>query len=241
MPSCIVVLLFGASLSSCAGAGTGGSGRWSTSRARAAVSDCELGHDPLRELLAELDAPLVERVDVPDRTLGEHLVLVERDELAERVRRELGARIVDDGWLPANTRCGDLVGAHAFGARPRRSVLPNASASGCASRFATSRSWWSPSELVGLREPDEVGRDQLRALVDQLVVGVLAVGAGLAPHDRAGLTRRPGRPRGRPTCRCSPCRAAGSTRAGARGTGCTAAPRASRRRRSRRTRCRSGP
>ena len=40
------------------------------------------------ELLAQLDAPLVERVDVPDRALREHLVLVDRDELAERVRRE---------------------------------------------------------------------------------------------------------------------------------------------------------
>src|ERR1700734_1349521 len=36
------------------------------------------------ELLAEFDTPLVERVDVPDRALREHLVLVERDEPAER-------------------------------------------------------------------------------------------------------------------------------------------------------------
>ena len=38
-----------------------------------------------------------------------------------------------------------------------------------------------------LAEPDEVDRDQLRALVDELVEAVLAVGAGLAPEDRAGL------------------------------------------------------
>src|SRR4051794_26998094 len=31
----------------------------------------ELGDDPLGEHLAELDAPLVERVDVPDHPLGE--------------------------------------------------------------------------------------------------------------------------------------------------------------------------
>jgi len=30
----------------------------------------------------------------------------------------------------------------------------------------------------------EVGGDQARSLVDQLVEGVLAVGAGLAPDDR---------------------------------------------------------
>ena len=46
-------------------------------------------------------------------------------------------------------------------------------------------------DLVRLREPDEVARDQLRALVDQLVERVLAVGARLAPHDRAGLPRDP--------------------------------------------------
>ena len=42
---------------------------------------------------------------------------------------------------------------------------------------------------VGYRlgEADEVGRDDLGALVDQLVVGVLPVGAGRAPHHRTGL------------------------------------------------------
>ena len=38
--------------------------------------------------LAQLDAPLVERVDVPDRALREDGVLVEGDELAEHFRRE---------------------------------------------------------------------------------------------------------------------------------------------------------
>ena len=51
-------------------------------------SGLELGHDPLRQHLAQLDAPLVERVDAPDRALGEHLVLVQGDERAERRRRQ---------------------------------------------------------------------------------------------------------------------------------------------------------
>ena len=38
---------------------------------------------------------------------------------------------------------------------------------------------------------DEVARDDLGALVDQLVEGVLAVRPGLAPHDRAsGVVHR---------------------------------------------------
>src|SRR4051812_24616285 len=52
------------------------------------LSGLELRDDPLRELLAQLDAPLVEGVDVPDRALGEDGVLVERHQRAEGVRGE---------------------------------------------------------------------------------------------------------------------------------------------------------
>src|SRR5438034_11759049 len=48
----------------------------------------ELRNDPLGQHLAQLDSPLIERVDVPDDALGEHAVLVERDELSERLRRQ---------------------------------------------------------------------------------------------------------------------------------------------------------
>ena len=46
------------------------------------------GVDRTGQLLAQLDAPLVERVDVPDHALHEHLVLVQRDQPAERARRQ---------------------------------------------------------------------------------------------------------------------------------------------------------
>src|SRR5688572_9460102 len=48
----------------------------------------ELGQDAPGERLAELDAPLVVGVDVPDHALDEDLVLVERDQRAERGRIE---------------------------------------------------------------------------------------------------------------------------------------------------------
>ncbi len=41
--------------------------------------------------------------------------------------------------------------------------------------------------LVAVGGDHEFGRDDARALVDQLVKGMLAIGAGLAPDDRAGL------------------------------------------------------
>ena len=46
--------------------------------------------------------------------------------------------------------------------------------------------------VEALVKADEVAGDQLRALVDQLVEGVLAVGPRLAPVDRPGLVVDPG-------------------------------------------------
>ena len=151
------------------------------------------------------------------------------------------------GRLPANVLCG----ASASSCRrapsrrrarraPRSAVLPVISASVCAKKFA-SRIWWCVADrVVRLDRRDEVARDEPRALVDQLVERVLAVGAGLAPDHRAGrvVGDRAG-PRGRRSCRSTPCRPAGSTRRSDAGTGRTAGSRASRRRRSSRTRRRA--
>src|SRR5690242_19472051 len=43
----------------------------------------ELRNDLLGESLAQLHTPLIEGIDLPDRSLGEDAMLVERDELAE--------------------------------------------------------------------------------------------------------------------------------------------------------------
>src|ERR1700730_4062110 len=48
----------------------------------------QLGDDALGQYLAEFDAPLVERVDVPDGALGEDVMLVQCDQLAKRGRRQ---------------------------------------------------------------------------------------------------------------------------------------------------------
>src|ERR1700722_6227594 len=54
----------------------------------------ELRNDALGKNFAELDAPLIERINLPDRALGEHAVLVERDEFPKRAR---GQAIEQDG------------------------------------------------------------------------------------------------------------------------------------------------
>ena len=48
----------------------------------------DFGDDVLSQHFAQLDAPLVEGINVPDNALGEDAMLVKSDELAERFRRE---------------------------------------------------------------------------------------------------------------------------------------------------------
>ena len=76
-------------------------------------------------------------------------------------------------------------------ARTSSAVLPKASALVCAKKLARNRPCTStpPSRQRVRRvgDGDEVGGDEPRALVDELVERVLAVGAGLAPEHLAGL------------------------------------------------------
>ena len=101
------------------------------------VRALELGDDRLRQHLAQLHAPLVERVDVPDRALREDAVLVERDEAAERGRREP----VREDRVRRAVALEDAVRHELRRARPRPStssaVLPNASASAWANTLAS--------------------------------------------------------------------------------------------------------
>ena len=83
--------------------------------------------------------------------------------------------------------------------------------------------------------------NQARALVDQLIERMLAVGARLAPVDRAGLDSPRGRRRASRACRCSPSSTAGDRRESVSGTVRTAGRRRSWRRRNRCTRRSSNP
>ena len=58
----------------------------------------ELGNDALGQNLPELYSPLVEGIDLPDRALGEDTVLVKRDQLAERGRRQVAVDQDRVGW-----------------------------------------------------------------------------------------------------------------------------------------------
>ena len=52
----------------------------------------EFWNNALRQDFAELDAPLIERIDVPEDTLSKYRVLVKRDQLAECFGVELSSQ-----------------------------------------------------------------------------------------------------------------------------------------------------
>ena len=128
------------------------------------------------EHLAQLHAELVERVDVPDHALREDAVLVQRDQRAQDRGREFVGEDRVAGAIAWKTRCGSVASlARTRGLCSARTGWPSA---GRADR----RRGFRVSE-----EADEVAGNDLGALVNQLVEGMLAVGAGFAPEDRSGL------------------------------------------------------
>ncbi len=146
----------------------------------------QLGDDRDGERLAQLDPPLVEGVDPPDRPLGEDAVLVEGDQGAERERVEpLGEDRVGGAVALHHPVRHDLL------RRPLGPHLLRRLAEG--ERLALREDVRHQEvvvvaeRVVAPHEADEVAGDQPRPLVDQLVEGVLAVGSRLAPEDRPGV------------------------------------------------------
>ena len=143
-------------------------------------------NDALGEHFAQLDAPLVERINIPNHALRENAVLVKRDERAEHLRRQAlrQDRVRRTVALknavrhkPVRRALGfDFIGRLAksqrlgLGKDIRQEDIMMAS---------------QRRERVGKRQ--KVARDKPRALMDQLIKGMLAIGAGFAPIDRAGL------------------------------------------------------
>ncbi len=145
------------------------------------------------EFLAQFDAPLVERVDVPDRAFGEHFVFVEGDEPAEHARIET---LVEERARRA--AAGEaLVRRQSFCVGLARALLAGQRL-GLFGRTAVHqglslREGIGDQEIVmmrvGLRRrrrDEQVQGNDLRSLMDELEEGVLAIGAGFAPYDRAG-------------------------------------------------------
>ena len=201
----------------------------------------ELGDDALGQDLAQLHAPLIEGIDLPDRALGEDAVLVEGDELAQGARRQACPAA---GCVGRPVALEDPVrhqpvrrafGLHLLGGLAEGQRL------GLGEDIGQQHIVMAAQRVQGLGEADEVAGDQPRALMDQLVEGMLAVGARLAPVDRAGVVVDRARRPASHACRCSPWSAAGGRRGSASDIARRAGRRPSGRRRNRCTRRRAGP
>src|SRR5882672_3935341 len=145
----------------------------------------ELRDDALGQHLAQLDSPLIERVDVPDGALGKHAVLVERDELSQRFRREpLGEDRVR-GTIARERPMGNKAVRRALGLDllPR---LAEGQRLGLREHVRQQHVVVPAERIQSVAECDEVTGDETGSLVDQLVEGMLPVGSRLSPVDGPG-------------------------------------------------------
>ena len=154
----------------------------------------EFRKDLLGELLAEFNTPLVVAVDVPDNALGEDLVFVHGDEGAERFRRNVVhhdgvGRLVAFEHLVRGEEC-DFFFALAVLAEFFLGLgegLAVHQGFGLRKEVAEQLLVVIANLVVAVCRGDEVARNHLGALVDELVEGVLAVRTRFAPEDRARL------------------------------------------------------
>src|SRR5262245_25101774 len=150
----------------------------------------EFRNNALGEHLAQLDAPLIEGVDMPDRPLGKNRLLVKSDEFAEDFRGEpLGEDSIR--WTVA------LEYASRY-ERIRRSFsldllgrLAEGQCLGLREHVGHEHVMVPAEPIERLTKSDEITRDESRSLVDQLVKRMLAVGSRLSPIDGTGIVIDP--------------------------------------------------
>src|SRR6516165_219611 len=139
-----------------------------------------------RASFAGLHAPLVKRVDVPDRALRKNAVLIESDELAEHC----------GGQPLQKNRIGRTIALKgAVGHEPvRRSLgadflwsLAEGECLALGEDVCKQHVMLLAHRVQRLGEGDEVAGDQPGSLMDQLIKRMLAVGAGLTPIDWPGV------------------------------------------------------
>lgn len=142
--------------------------------------------DILSENLAQLNTPLVEGVDVPDRTLDEGDVLVVGDQSTQGGRGDLlsqnggGGPVAQEGLVRDEVLRG-VLGLDLLGGLADHQGLGLGQEVGGQHALVLA----ALDGVVRLGGHDEVRGDELGALVQQLEEAVLGVGGRLAEQDRA--------------------------------------------------------
>ena len=154
------------------------------------IRSLNLGDDVLGQHFAQLDAPLIEGVDLPDSALGKDRVLIERDQLAQRFGGELvrqddvgRAVALKDAMRNEPIRCP--LGLYLLRGLSKCQGL------GLGKDVGQQHVMVPPKRIEGLLKTNEVTGNQPGALVNQLVERVLTIGSRLAPVDRAGIVVDP--------------------------------------------------
>ena len=137
----------------------------------------KLGLDFLREALAQLNAPLIERVDVPHCTLGESEMLVVDDERTQGSWCNLLGKD-GSGWAVAEERlvlvqlCWRVLGFELLLAFSDHKCFGlSEEIRGEHLLMFVVCNW-----IVGLGGKNEIGWDELGSLMEELIEGVLRVG-----------------------------------------------------------------
>src|SRR6516225_4400208 len=140
----------------------------------------KLGDDPLRQDLSQLHAPLIERVDAPDRALREDTVFVKRNQLSEALRSQFFGE--DDVRRPISLKhpmrykpVGRTLRLHLLSRFAERQGL------GLCTHVRNQQVVVPADDVEWFAKCDEVTRNEPCALVDQLVKRMLSVRAWLAP------------------------------------------------------------
>ena len=146
----------------------------------------QLAQDARRQLLAELHAPLIERVDAPHCALREHRMFIQRHQLPQHLGRQHLRQDHVGRPVPLEHLVRHQLLGHAFRPYLLRG-LAERQRLGLREDIGHQHVMMPPQRIERLEEADEIARNQPRPLVNQLVKRVLSVGPRLAPVDRPGV------------------------------------------------------
>lgn len=147
----------------------------------------QLALDVLSECLAQLDTPLVERVDVPDGTLGESDVLVVGDQSTQSgggdlLGQDRGGRAVAQEGLVSNKLLRGTLGLNLSGGLANHQGLRLGKEVGSQHALVLA----TLNGVVRLGGHQEISGDELSALVQKLEEAVLRIGGRLTEQDGTG-------------------------------------------------------
>ena len=156
----------------------------------------EFGKDFFGQYLAQFHAPLVEAEHIQDNALGKDFVLIHRNQASQRPRRQLPEQD-GIGWTitfkhPERRVQGDFFLIHAIGGQFFLNFFNSLALHeglGLRKEVRQQLVVVIAKRIVADGRRNEVTRNDLRALVYELVESMLPIRAGLTPNDGTGLIR----------------------------------------------------